>query len=190
MRIDRTDCVFEQGFFIGAEVPRDDPRAGRFLTGPNQWPQSLAYEDFEMPLQDYRSRMVGLAETVLKILALGLPSHLRSPDVFDEFMIKPSGNLRLLHYPPQKSKDERQLGGESLDFEPLLLFLISFFSWSTYRLRWHHFPSPAGRNKRTPSLLPTYRGMDSSSCHGEFVCHQHWRLATDVDWQLLQKCGA
>ena len=52
--------------------------------------------------------MVRLPETVLRILALGLPAHLSKPHLFDEFMIQPSGNLRLLHYPPQSSQDERQ----------------------------------------------------------------------------------
>ncbi len=96
---------------IGAEVPASDPLAGNFQHGPNQWPKSLSPESFEIPLQDYRGRMVKLAETVLRILALGLPETQRNPHVFDEFMIKPSGNLRLLHYPPQLSDDERQLGG-------------------------------------------------------------------------------
>jgi len=59
--------------------------------------------------------MVKLAEIVLRILALGLPSHQSSPNVFDEFTIKPSGNLRLLHYPPQISTDEKQLGGKISD---------------------------------------------------------------------------
>jgi isopenicillin N synthase-like dioxygenase len=96
---------------IGAEVPASDPLAGSFQHGPNQWPKALAAENFEIPLQEYRGRMVKLAESVLRILALALPENQRNPHVFDEFMIKPSGNLRLLHYPPQLSEDERQLGG-------------------------------------------------------------------------------
>lgn len=95
---------------MGAEVEKSDPRAGRFLTGPNQWPQKLSSENFERPLQDFRLRMVSLAETVLRILALVIPGS--SPELFDEFMVNPSGNLRLLHYPPQTSTDEKQLGGE------------------------------------------------------------------------------
>lgn len=81
-----------------------------FLTGPNQWPATLSKESFQEPLQRYRDMMVKLAETTLRILALGLPGA--QPDLFDDFTIRPSGNLRLLHYPPQTSTDERQLGGE------------------------------------------------------------------------------
>lgn len=63
----------------------------------------------------YRDTMVKLAEKVLGILALGLPQEWGcAPDVFDEFLINPSGNLRLLHYPPQLSTDPRQLGGNTI----------------------------------------------------------------------------
>lgn len=105
------DLTFSQGFFIGAEVPADSPRAGRFLTGPNQWPKSLPTENFEHPLQTYRGKMAQLAEFVLKLLALGLPSP-ATPNLFNEFMPEPSGNLRLLHYPPKLSVDNKQLGCE------------------------------------------------------------------------------
>jgi isopenicillin N synthase-like dioxygenase len=106
-----------QGFVIGAEIPRDDPDAGTFLTGPNQWPQSLTREEFEKPVMDYRDTMVKLAEKVIRILALGLPKEWNcSPDVFDDFFINPSGNLRLLHYPPQLSTDPKQLGGKDMSY--------------------------------------------------------------------------
>jgi isopenicillin N synthase-like dioxygenase len=102
-----------QGFVIGAEVPRDDPDAGTFLTGPNQWPQSLTAEEFEKPVMEYRNKLVELSEKVLRILALGLPKAWNcSPDVFDDFFINASGNLRLLHYPPQLSPNPQQFGGK------------------------------------------------------------------------------
>lgn len=104
-----------QGFVIGAEIPKDHPEAGTFLTGPNQWPKSLKLDQFERPVMYYRDNMVKLAEKVTKILALGLPKKWNcSPDVFDEFFVNPSGNLRLLHYPPQTSTDPRQHGGETI----------------------------------------------------------------------------
>ncbi|EUC39997.1 hypothetical protein COCMIDRAFT_10034 [Bipolaris oryzae ATCC 44560] len=115
----------KEGFVIGAEIPKDHPDAGTFLTGPNQWPESLKSEDFEKPLMEYRNKMVKLAEKVLRILALGLPKEWNcSPDVFDEFFIDPSGNLRLLHYPPQLSTDPKQLGaGAHTDFGGITFLL-------------------------------------------------------------------
>jgi isopenicillin N synthase-like dioxygenase len=102
-----------KGYFVGPELSAQDPRAGQFLQGPNLWPESLHKEDFEAPLQDYRQRMVALAEHVLQILARGLPQD-DQESLFDDFMDTPSANLRLLHYPPQITTDKLQLGGMSL----------------------------------------------------------------------------
>ncbi|KAL9083515.1 MAG: hypothetical protein Q9165_008496 [Trypethelium subeluteriae] len=98
---------------IGAEVPGDDPRAGRFLQGPNLWPPSLPKMDFEAPLMEYRGRLVEIAELLLDLLRQALPGPPRK-DLFDEFRVRPSTNLRLLHYPPQTSTDARQMGGITL----------------------------------------------------------------------------
>ena len=104
-----------QGFFIGAEVPSDSPRAGKFLTGPNQWPKAIATSEFEEPLQKYRANMVELAQLVLNLLALALPSP-ASTNIFDDFMSQPSANLRLLHYPPKVTPNPEQLGCECIPF--------------------------------------------------------------------------
>lgn len=64
--------------------------------------------------------MVELAELVLRLLGLALPGEHSSANFFDEFMFQPSGNLRLLHYPPQTSMDELQLGGAT-PFSPCIL---------------------------------------------------------------------
>lgn len=56
--------------------------------------------------------MVALVKVLLKILALGLPSAWGcSTNVFDEFAVKATMPMRLLHYAPQASKDESQFGG-------------------------------------------------------------------------------
>ncbi len=93
-------------------MPKNDPDAGKFSTGPNLWPKSLPKENFETPIMEYRSMMVKLAELMVKILALGLPKEWGcSPNVFDELTVKPSIPMRLLHYGPQSSIDPRQFGG-------------------------------------------------------------------------------
>ncbi|CAD0085727.1 unnamed protein product, partial [Aureobasidium vineae] len=108
---------------IGAEVPADDPRAGEFLHGPNLWPSSLDRSDFQTPLMEYLARLTGVAELLLEMLRQALP-HPPTEDIFEEFRVKPSTNLRLLHYPPQKSLDERQLGaGAHTDFGGITLLL-------------------------------------------------------------------
>ncbi|TVY85263.1 2-oxoglutarate-dependent dioxygenase tropC [Lachnellula suecica] len=108
----------KEGYILGLETPADDPRAGTFHTGPNQWPKSLSDEEFRIPLMDYHSKMIDVVKVILKVLALGLPKDWNcSPDVFDELTVKPSVPMRLLHYPPQAVKNENQFGvGEHTDF--------------------------------------------------------------------------
>ncbi|RFU32381.1 hypothetical protein B7463_g3977, partial [Scytalidium lignicola] len=110
----------KEGIYIGREISPDNPRAGAFLHGPNMWPK-LPHETFRTPIEEYRTRMVEVAHHLLKILALGLPY---ADDIFEEFMLEPVANVRLLHYPPQTSKDERQLGaGAHTDFGCITLLL-------------------------------------------------------------------
>ncbi|MCJ1473379.1 hypothetical protein MMC13_002030 [Lambiella insularis] len=105
-------------FITGVEIPSDDPDAGSFSTGPNLWPKSLSKEAFETPIMEYRSLMVELAKTLVKILGLGLPKEWGcSPNVFDELTVKPSIPMRLLYYEPQTEIDPRQFGvGDHTDF--------------------------------------------------------------------------
>lgn len=105
-----------QAFIVGAEIPKDDPEAGTFSTGPNLWPKSLPGEIFRTPIMNYQATMLALVKTLLKILARGLPSDWGcSPDVFDEFAENPSMPMRLLHYAPQPVRDESQFGGTCLE---------------------------------------------------------------------------
>jgi isopenicillin N synthase-like dioxygenase len=96
---------------IGAEVAPDNPKAGDFLHGPNLWPSSLENSHFQAPLMSYLSQMTKVAELLLEMLRQTLPGP-PPPDMFQDFQVQPSTNLRLLHYPPQKSVDQRQLGGK------------------------------------------------------------------------------
>ncbi|KAH8674589.1 hypothetical protein BGZ60DRAFT_526544 [Tricladium varicosporioides] len=111
---------FKEGIYIGDEVPADDPRAGKFLQGPNMWPD-LPEDEYRRPIMEYRSRMLHLAETLMQILALGLPY---GADIFNEFTKDPIGNLKLLHYPPNLSGDDQRLGaGAHTDFGCITLLL-------------------------------------------------------------------
>lgn len=98
----------KEGLYIGEEIHPGDDRAGKFLQGPNLWPETLPEDAFRAPITEYRDRMVALAHSLLTILALGLPY---GPDIFEDFQLQPVANVRLLHYPPQMSTDEKQLGG-------------------------------------------------------------------------------
>ena len=111
------EMLTTKAYIIGAEVPASHPDAGTFSTGPNLWPKSLPDEDFRIPMMDYQNKMVNLVKVLLQILALGLPSEWgHGPDVLDELAVKPSIPMRLLHYAPQPTKNEKQFGGGSTVF--------------------------------------------------------------------------
>jgi len=88
----------KEGFYIGAEVAEDDPRvrAGRFNTGPNQWPDALP--GFRETMMEYRAAANALAARVVRLLAASLDLP---PSTFDDYLRDAQSTLRLLHYPPQ-----------------------------------------------------------------------------------------
>ncbi len=88
----------KEGFYIGNELPEDDPRvrAGHFNQEPNQWPPDLP--GFRPAMEAYFGALTGLAVRLMRAMAgsLGLP-----PGHFAGFCDDPMSVLRLLHYPPQ-----------------------------------------------------------------------------------------
>ncbi len=111
-----------QGFYVGQHIPYSDERAKRhpLLMGENIFPAELPDAALREPAETYYRHVMALAHTVLAILAKGLPY---GDDVFAGFMGNdPLCNLRLLHYPPQRSDDPRQLGaGAHTDFGAVTL---------------------------------------------------------------------
>ncbi|BDB68831.1 isopenicillin N synthase family dioxygenase [Comamonas thiooxydans] len=112
----------KESFYAGAEVAANDARvlAGRFNTGPNQWPETLP--DFRAVMQNYYQAAYGLGATIVRGLALslGVPvSH------FDGYLKEAASTLRLLHYPPQPANPEpgEKGCGEHTDFGGVTLLL-------------------------------------------------------------------
>ncbi|KAL1884582.1 hypothetical protein Plec18167_002172 [Paecilomyces lecythidis] len=93
----------KEGFYIGIDIPETDPRAGRFFTGPNVWPDEslLPASQFKYPCTRYFSAMLELSFKIMGLLARTLPY---GPHIFDDFIANdPAAPLRLLHYPPPPS---------------------------------------------------------------------------------------
>ncbi|KAL3420857.1 2OG-Fe(II)oxygenase superfamily protein [Phlyctema vagabunda] len=123
----------KEGFYIGQEIPEDDPRVQEkaFLMGPNLWPPThlLPAAQFQEPMSTYWKLMFELAVRVLEILAAGLPY---GPHIFDEFVSNDAvSSIRLLHYPPATrvessggDQQQEQLGaGAHTDFGAITLLL-------------------------------------------------------------------
>jgi isopenicillin N synthase-like dioxygenase len=84
-----------ESFMLMHEVGPDDPRYGRPLDGPNQWPDLPGFRE---AVEAYEQAMHGFCLRMIRplALALGLPRDWLAP-----FFEQPTTFLRLLHYPPQ-----------------------------------------------------------------------------------------
>lgn len=106
-----------QGFYVGKHMPADSEkvRAHPHLLGENIFPSSLSPAEFQRPAEKYYASVLDVSLKVMEILAKGLPY---GDGIFQEFVSNdPVCIMRLLHYPPQVSRDQRQLGaGAHTDF--------------------------------------------------------------------------
>lgn len=82
------------------ELSPDDPDLGKGLPlqGPNQWPDEADLPGFKQTVLDYMGACEGVARSLLPVFA----EALRLPhDFFNPFFVRPTTNLKLLHYPAQ-----------------------------------------------------------------------------------------
>ena len=88
----------KEGFVLGTDLPADDWRviAGWPQHGSNQWP--MAMPEWRTTLEGYHSKLVALAGTIMRGLALSLDV---AEDYFADCARESIATLRLLHYPPQ-----------------------------------------------------------------------------------------
>jgi isopenicillin N synthase-like dioxygenase len=103
---------------------RRDRSLGRFLAGPNQWPEDSVAPDFKKVYMEYYDSVHGLSKTMFRIIALSLGL---TEDHFDYFASDPDGIClcRAHHYPPTLKDDSgRTRGvGAHTDFGALTLLL-------------------------------------------------------------------
>ncbi|CAG8983629.1 hypothetical protein HYALB_00004059, partial [Hymenoscyphus albidus] len=123
---DGTLPYLKEGYYIGKEIPADDPRvkSKRFPMGPNLWPDSSLIPEhlFRQPMEKYYEEMFKLSLKVLDLFAASLPY---GSSIFKDFTPNDAvAAIRLLHYPPDHGNDERQLGaGAHTDFGAMTLLL-------------------------------------------------------------------
>lgn len=98
---------------------------------------ALPKAEFQIPVMEYRHKMLELVSVLVDILSHGLPPTWGHPsDALKDILIDPSMPMRLLHYAPETNIDPRQFGGTWQEF-----FLASlgglpsanvFHSWRSY----------------------------------------------------------
>lgn len=137
----------KESFYIGAEIAADDPRvlAGRFNTGPNQWPEGLP--DFRATMDAYFAEAHALGGLIVRALgrSLALPDGW-----FDGYLDDAAATLRLLHYPPQPPNPApgEKGCGEHTDFGGITLLLQDATGglqvWDAQRQGWIDAPPIPG----------------------------------------------
>lgn len=96
-KVDEYGYDIKESFDFGFDLPADDPDvlAGKFLHGPNRWPEGLPW--FREAIEQYLAELNRVSETLLRLFALSLGM---SETFFLQYYNKPMLHTRLLHYPP------------------------------------------------------------------------------------------
>ncbi|GMQ07162.1 hypothetical protein CsSME_00051476 [Camellia sinensis var. sinensis] len=88
---------YKEGYYIGIEVPENDPDIEKLLYGPNVWPPSDVLPGWRETMEKYHREALEVAKAISRIIALALNLEV---DFFDrqEMLGRPIATLRLLHY--------------------------------------------------------------------------------------------
>ena len=103
-----------ESFIMMREAGPDDPEvvAGRFLAGPNQWPELAG---FRLVMERYHDSMSRLAARLMGMFfdALGASN---GPALVDQWFAPATTWLRLLHYPPQEPQPDLYGSAPHVDY--------------------------------------------------------------------------
>jgi len=88
----------KESFDMGFDLPPDDPDvlAGRFLHGPNIWPEGMPW--LREALESYLEQTMDISRLLLRLFAISLDED---ENYFLRYFNKPMMHTRLFHYPPQ-----------------------------------------------------------------------------------------
>ncbi|KAH0467522.1 hypothetical protein IEQ34_004760 [Dendrobium chrysotoxum] len=100
----------KEGYYIGVEVPEDDPDAKKPFYGPNQWPSEDILPGWRQVMEQYHKEALRVSRKIAKIIALTLDLD---AGFFDkpEMLGEPLATLKLLHYEGKISDPARGIYG-------------------------------------------------------------------------------
>ncbi|KAG8045936.1 hypothetical protein GUJ93_ZPchr0008g12133 [Zizania palustris] len=115
---------YKEGYYIGVEVPEDDPQANKPFYGPNQWPSDEVLPKWREVMEQYHNEALRVAKSVAKIIALALNLE---EDFFDkpEMLGEPIATLRILHYEGQVSNPAKGVYGAGAHSDYGLITLLA-----------------------------------------------------------------
>lgn len=114
---------YKEGYYIGVEVPEDDPQAEKPFYGPNIWPSEDLLPGWRQIMEQYHREALRVAREVAKIIALALgldASFFDRPEMLGE----PIAVMRLLHYEGKASDPEKGIYGAGAHSDYGLLTLL------------------------------------------------------------------
>ncbi|XWS72085.1 hypothetical protein CRYUN_Cryun02cG0010300 [Craigia yunnanensis] len=115
---------YKEGYYIGVEVPEDDPDTGKPFYGPNVWPADGVLPGWRQTMEKFHHEALKVAKAVARVIALALDLEV---DFFDkpEMLGKPIATLRLLHYEGQISDPLKGIYGAGAHSDYGLITLLA-----------------------------------------------------------------
>ncbi|KAF6164148.1 hypothetical protein GIB67_010118 [Kingdonia uniflora] len=115
---------YKEGYYIGVEVPNDDPKSLRPFYGPNVWPSTDMLPGWREVMEKYHHETLEVAKSVARIIALALDLD---GGFFDkpEMLGEPIATLRLLHYEGRVSSPENGIYGAGAHSDYGLITLLT-----------------------------------------------------------------
>lgn len=115
---------YKEGYYIGIEVPEDDPLAQKPFYGPNVWPSDDLLPGWRQTMEKYHEMALKVAKEVARIIALALSLE---SDFFDkpEMLGNPIATLRLLRYEGRASDPLKGIYGAGAHSDFGLITLLA-----------------------------------------------------------------
>ncbi|CAM8925828.1 unnamed protein product [Rhodiola kirilowii] len=115
---------YKEGYYIGVEVPEDNPEADKPFYGPNLWPSEELLPGWRTTMEKFHQQALDVARAIAKIIAISLDLD---ANFFDkpEMLGKPIATLRLLHYDGKKSDPSNGIYGAGAHSDYGLITLLA-----------------------------------------------------------------
>ncbi|KAF5802796.1 putative aminocyclopropanecarboxylate oxidase [Helianthus annuus] len=114
----------KEGFYIGIELPEDDPQAQRPFYGTNLWPDSDILPGWRQTMERYHQQALEVVKKTARLIALALDldaNFFEQP----EMLGNPIAILRLLHYEGQASDPAKGIYGAGAHSDYGLITLLA-----------------------------------------------------------------